>query len=114
MLITNFRLFAPETIGHYLGAKWGDGSTYLLTWIGPETRPIGPEFLETFTRPGTEPDVLRWFRFDELAPLISTIAPRMRSSTEWGVAEKSLSWRHSRWFTREGEKGSNARKKRPD
>ena len=30
-------LFAPETIGRYLGVKWSDGSTYLLAWIGPDT-----------------------------------------------------------------------------
>ena len=33
------RLFAPETIGRYLGVKWSDGSTFLLTWIGPDTTP---------------------------------------------------------------------------
>ncbi len=33
------RLFAPETIGRYLGVKWSDGSTFLLTWIGPQTQP---------------------------------------------------------------------------
>jgi hypothetical protein len=25
------RLFAPEMIGRYLGVKWSDGSTFLLT-----------------------------------------------------------------------------------
>jgi hypothetical protein len=90
------RLFAPDTIGSFLGIKWSDGSTFLLTWIGPETRPIGPEFLDAYTRRRAEPDVLRWFRFDELAPVIAAIAPRMRSATEWGVAERLLTWRHSR------------------
>ena len=37
---------APDTIGRYLGVKWSDGSAFLLTWIGPETTPIGPDFLE--------------------------------------------------------------------
>jgi hypothetical protein len=90
------RLFAPETIGRYLGVRWSDGSTFLLTWIGPQTSPIGPDFLEAYTRRRAEPDVLRWFRFDELAPFIAAIAPRMRSATEWDVAEKLLTWRHSR------------------
>ena len=89
------RLFAPETIGRYLGVEWSDGSTYLLTWIGPDTRPLGPDFLEAYARRRGEPDVLRWFRFDELALLISVIAPRMRSATGWGVAEKLLTWRHA-------------------
>jgi hypothetical protein len=87
------RLFAPDTIGSYLGVKWSDGSTYLLTWIGPETHPIGPDFLEAYTRRRAEPDVLRWFRFDELAPVITAIAPRMRSATQWGEANKLLTWR---------------------
>ena len=87
------RMFAPEAIGRYLGVKWSDGSTFLLTWIGPDTTPIGPDFLEAYTRRRTEPDVLRWFRFDELAPLIATIAPRMRAATRWGEANKLLTWR---------------------
>jgi hypothetical protein len=87
------RLFAPETIGRYLGVKWSDGSTFLLTWIGPQTSPLGPDFLEAYTRRRAEPDVLRWFRFDELAPLIATIAPRMRAAKQWGEANTLLTWR---------------------
>ena len=87
------RLFAPETIGRYLGVKWSDGSTYLLTWIGPDTTPIGPDFLEAYARRRAEPEVVRWFRFDELAPLMATIAPRMRAATHWGEANKQLTWR---------------------
>jgi hypothetical protein len=87
------RLFAPETIGSYLGVKWNDGSTFLLTWMGPDTTPLGSDFLEPYTRRRAEPDVLRWFRFDELAPLIATIAPRMRAATQRGEANKLLTWR---------------------
>jgi hypothetical protein len=92
-LLSFSRLFAPETIGRYLGVKWSDGSTFLLTWIGPDTTPIGPEFLDAYMRRRAEPDVVRWFRFDELAPLIATIAPRMRAATHWGEANKLLTWR---------------------
>ena len=87
------RLFAPETIGRYLGVKWSDGSTYLLTWIGPDTTPIGPDFLDAYTRRRAEPEVVRWFRFDELAPLMATIAPRMRAATQWGAADRLFTWR---------------------
>jgi hypothetical protein len=87
------RLFAPETIGRYLGVKWSDGSTYLLTWIGPDTTPIGPDFLEAYTRRRAEPDAVRWFRFDELVPFMATIAPRMRAAAHWGEANKLLTWR---------------------
>jgi hypothetical protein len=42
------RLFTPETIGKFLATKWTDGSNYLLTWIGPETKPLGPDFLDAY------------------------------------------------------------------
>ena len=87
------RLFAPETIGRYLGVKWSDGSTFLLTWIGPDTTPIGPDFLEAYKSRRAEPDVLRWFKFDELAPVISAITPRLRSATQWGAANRLFTWR---------------------
>jgi hypothetical protein len=87
------RLFAPDTIGRYLGIKWSDGSTFLLTWIGPDTTPIGPDFLDAYTRLRAAPDALQWFKFDELAPLIVAIAPRMRTATQWGAADRLFTWR---------------------
>jgi len=86
-------LFAPETIGRYLGVKWSDGSIFLLTWIGPDTTPIGADFFDAYRRVRAEPDALRWFKFDELAPLIATIAPRLRASTQWGETNKLFTWR---------------------
>ena len=92
-LLPYSRLFAPETIRRYLGVKWSDGSTFLLTWIGPDTTPIGPDFLEAYTRLRAVPDALQWFKFDELAPLIVAIAPRMRAATQRGAAGKLFTWR---------------------
>jgi hypothetical protein len=87
------RLFAPDTIGRYLGVKWSDGSAFLLTWIGPDTTPIGPDFLEAYERRRDEPDALQWFKYDQLAPLIAAISPRMRSATQWGAADRLFTWR---------------------
>ena len=88
------RLFAPETIGRYLGVKWNDGSTFLLTWTGADTTPIGPDFLEAYKRLRAEPDALRWFRFDELAPVIVAISPRLRKAKHWGPeVDKLFTWR---------------------
>jgi hypothetical protein len=92
-LLPYSRLFAPETIDRYLGIKWSDGPTFLLTWIGPDTTPIGPDFLEAYTRLRAAPDALQWFKFDELAPLIAAITPRMRAATQWGAAGKLFTWR---------------------
>jgi hypothetical protein len=87
------RLFSPEMIGRYLGVKWTDGSTFLLTWIGPETAPIGPDFLDAYTRRRNEFDTTQWFRFNQLAPQIIAISPRLRTATKWGASGNILTWR---------------------
>ena len=84
------RLFAPDTIGRYLGVKWSDGSTFLLTWIGPDTKALGSDFFDAYTRRRAEPDPLGWFRFDELAPKIVAVTPRLRLATQWGAAQRLL------------------------
>ena len=86
------RLFAPETIGRYLGVKWSDGSTFLLTWIGPDTSAIGLDFLNPYMRSRAAPEST-WFEFRQLVPRIAAISPAMRSAG-WGEAEKFLTWRH--------------------
>jgi hypothetical protein len=92
-LLPYSRLFDPDVIGRYLGIKWTDGSTFLLTWSGSDTTPLTADFLEAYTRRRAEPDSLRWFRFNELAPQIVAIAPRMRHATRWGEANALLTWR---------------------
>lgn len=43
-------LFAPDTIAEHLGVRWSDGTSYLLTWICQETRPIDAEFLRWYAK----------------------------------------------------------------
>jgi hypothetical protein len=53
-------LFSPEHIGDYLGIKWTDGTTYLLTWIGPDVAPLSAEWLAEYRRQCSEsPEVAR-------------------------------------------------------
>jgi len=87
------KLFAPDTIGSYFGIMWSDGSTYLLTWLGPDTRPLDADFREAYMRWRNEPDALGWFRFDRLAPQIVAISPVLRAASGWGAASKLLTWR---------------------
>jgi hypothetical protein len=84
-------LFRPETIGRYLGIKWTDGSTFLLTWIGPDTKPIDEEFLAAYKRALDMPESL-WFVFSDLAPRLVTLAPVMRAEP-WGRAGDAFIWR---------------------
>lgn len=42
------RLFSPNTIGKYLGVKWTDGVSYLLTWASDDTKPLDANFLASY------------------------------------------------------------------
>jgi hypothetical protein len=40
--------FAPDNIADYLGIKWTDGTSYLLTWLGPGVAPLTPEWVAQY------------------------------------------------------------------
>jgi hypothetical protein len=40
--------FSPDNIGKHLAIRWTDGTSYLLTWPGPDTRPIDENFLSDY------------------------------------------------------------------
>jgi len=42
------QLLAPDTIADHLAIRWTDGTSYLLTWRGADTRPIDSGFLDTY------------------------------------------------------------------
>jgi hypothetical protein len=43
-------LFNPRTISRYLGIRWTDDTTALLTWLTPETRPLDESWLQAYRR----------------------------------------------------------------
>jgi hypothetical protein len=47
--LPNAPLFSPEHIAGHLAIRWTDGTSYLLTWPGPDTRPIGRTFLDAYS-----------------------------------------------------------------
>jgi len=42
--------FTPDNIAHYVGVKWTDSTSYLLTWLGPGIAPLTPEWVEQYRR----------------------------------------------------------------
>jgi hypothetical protein len=40
--------FAPDGIANYLGIKWNDGTSYLLTWLGPGVTRLTPEWVAQY------------------------------------------------------------------
>lgn len=43
-------LFAPDNIGRYLGIRWTDGTTALLTWAGPDTIPFDGDWIASYRK----------------------------------------------------------------
>ena len=91
-LLPYSKLFAPDAIGRYLGIKWTDGTTFLLTWIGPGTTPLTPEFIKIYRALHDRPEML-WFQFSRLIPQISAATAHLRAKP-WG-APVEFAWRSS-------------------
>jgi hypothetical protein len=91
-LLPYSQLFAPDTIGRYLGVKWTDGSAYLLTWIGPNTRPLPADFYDAYAEKLAEPEH-PWFRYSALAKEIRDDTALLRAK-KWGAAP-AFHWREA-------------------
>jgi len=90
-LLPYSKLFAPDNIASHLGVKWSDGSTYLLTWRGPDTKPVGADFLEDYKRRLDRPEE-SWFLFRKLAHQIIELSPALRSEKASATLQ-SIPWR---------------------
>jgi hypothetical protein len=54
-------LFSPAHIGQYLGIKWTDGATYLLTWLGPGIEPLSTDWINKYSEQvNRSPTVVGW------------------------------------------------------
>jgi hypothetical protein len=43
-------LFSPELVSRYLGVRWTDGTTALLTWLDHDTMPFDESWLQAYRR----------------------------------------------------------------
>jgi len=43
-------LFHPDHIAEHLGIRWTDGTSSLLTWLGPDTKPLDADWLAVYRR----------------------------------------------------------------
>jgi hypothetical protein len=49
-ILPRSELFSPANINRYLGIRWTDGKTALLTWTGSDTVPLDQEWLADYRR----------------------------------------------------------------
>ena len=83
-------IFTPGKIGQYFGVKWTDGSAYLLTWIGPDTKPLDRDFYDFYRKKLAEPEH-PWFQFSSLAGEIGADTTALRRKS-WGTVPE-FAWR---------------------
>jgi hypothetical protein len=83
-------LFAPETIGQHLGVKWTDGTSYLLTWAGPDTQPLDAAFLARYVEQIRESPTMQSYPAEELKEVFT----RFRTD---GLKPFRLPWYHRGW-----------------
>jgi hypothetical protein len=57
--------FSPRAIDRYLGVKWTDGTSYLLTWRDDATGPIDQQFLDSYAKRAAESPTAVSFPVDE-------------------------------------------------
>jgi hypothetical protein len=55
-------LFSPDNIAKYLAIRWTDGTNYLLTWPGSDTRPLDDDFISAYRNLTVKSDT--YLRFD--------------------------------------------------
>ena len=83
------RLFSPDHIGDYLGIKWTDGTTDLLTWLGPGVQPLTSDWLAHYRQQVSESGEAASLRSNEL--IYRTVYERLKSHPKWGY-QLQLPW----------------------
>jgi hypothetical protein len=66
-------LFSPDHIGNYLGVRWTDGITTLLTWSGPDTSPLEAAWIDEYRRSIARSPDLRRFPDAELHAIFARL-----------------------------------------
>ncbi len=81
-------LFGPDTISDYLGVQWTDGTTYLLTWLGPGVQRLSTDWLANYRQQVSASPNQSVYR----APFFRQIYDRLKADPAWGH-DLALPWR---------------------
>jgi hypothetical protein len=66
-------LFSPDNIAQYLRIRWTNGTDYLLTWPGPDTRPLDESFLSAYRDQTAKSDAYRQFNVEQWKTIATEI-----------------------------------------
>jgi hypothetical protein len=66
-------LFTPDNIGHYLGVRWTDGTSVLLTWLGPGVQPLTPAWLAAYREAVINSGTVASFPYDLMKQIFARL-----------------------------------------
>jgi hypothetical protein len=88
-------LFAPDHIQDNLALEWTDGTVYLLTWPGTNTRPLPPEFIAAYLK--AIHSALTYADFAGLYGSLHDVYVQWKARPEWPIALESGKPRPRGW-----------------
>ena len=66
-------LFTPDNIGRYLGVRWTDGTSVLLTWLGPGVQPLTPAWLAAYREAVINSGTVASFPYDLMKQIFARL-----------------------------------------
>jgi hypothetical protein len=84
-------LFSPDHIADYLGVRWTDGTSTLLTWLGPGVARLSPEWIAKYRAHAG--DAISYARCDDSSLWAGgrKVHEQVMQGKRWG-AEVALPW----------------------
>jgi len=66
-------LFSPDNIADYLGIRWTDGTTALLTWLGPGVLPLDQSWIADYRRATQQSGAVQSFPFQAMKGIYAAL-----------------------------------------
>jgi hypothetical protein len=67
-------LFSPDNIAGFLGIRWTDGNTALLTWLAPGVEPLDAQWIAAYRRSVSQSDLIRLYPYQELKGIFARLS----------------------------------------
>ncbi len=66
-------LFSPDNIARFLGIRWTDGNTALLTWLSPGMQPLDADWIAAYRRSLSQSDTISLYPYQELKSVFARL-----------------------------------------
>jgi hypothetical protein len=66
-------LFSPDNIARFLGIRWTDGTTALLTWLSPGVQPLDAEWITDYRRAISQSDLISIYPYEDLKNIFARL-----------------------------------------